>query len=97
MSTGVPSSAQPYIHWAWLSVMWAQPWLRVQDWYWEPGPSVESACQAASWKASPLVVKKAVHWTVVSGYQYVEPWGQGECILNGCSRLTIFMGPKSVP
>src|SRR5215471_615620 len=74
-----------------------QPWLRVERSYCDPGPSWESASQSASWIASPVFVKNVVHCTTVSGYQYGEPFGQGDCIFHGCDLRSTFIGPKSVP
>src|SRR5919204_3251155 len=99
-STGMLRSAQLYIHSARLGPChgrWMQPWLRVPSVYCEPGPSVESCCQFASWKASPLPVKNTANWTSVSGYQFGDPCGQGECIFHGWFLRSTFMGPKSVP
>src|SRR5215472_12386521 len=95
--TGMPTNDQLYIHSASLKGRWMQPWLRVDRLYWEPGPSRESGSQAASWIDSPVLVKNVAYWTTVSGYQYCEPLGHGECMVQGWDRHSTFMGPKSVP
>src|SRR5262249_25335688 len=86
-----------YIHCALTAGRWMQPWLWRPCVYCEPGPSVESGCQSASWNASPVTVKNVVHWTTVSGYQCGEPFGHGDWNFHGCSLWSTFMGPKSVP
>src|SRR5215469_15311627 len=95
--TGIPMAAQLYIHSALSAGRWMQPWLWRPCVYCEPGPSVESGCQLASWNASPVLVKNAVHCTTVSGYQCGEPLGQGDWNFQGWSLWRIFIGPKSVP
>src|SRR5258708_4621699 len=74
-----------------------QPWLCRPCVNCEPGPRVESGCQAASWNASPVLVKNVVHWTTVSGYQCGELLGQGDWNFQGWSLCRTFIGPKSVP
>src|SRR5258708_35008761 len=95
--TGMPTSAQLYIHVASPKGTWMQPWLRVDRLYCEPGPSTESDSQAASWIDSPVLVKNVAYWTTVSGYQYWDPLGHGDCIFHGWSLCNTFIGPKSVP
>src|SRR5436189_6297304 len=95
--TGMPTGAQSYIHCALASGMWAQPWLRKAGLNSEPGPSAESGSQLASWMDSPVRVKNVAHCTVVSGYQYCEPFGQGDFMTWGWSFHRTFIGPKSVP
>src|SRR6266516_4138570 len=93
----MPTSAQLNIHCASPYGTWMQPWLRVDRLNCDPGPSCESGSQAASWMDSPVFVKNVVHWTTVSGYQYCEPFGHGECIVQGCDFHSTRSGPKSVP
>src|SRR6266567_1134890 len=93
----MPTAAQSYIHCARAAGRWMQPWLCRPCVNCEPGPRVESGCQAASWNASPVLVKNVVHWTTVSGYQCGEPLGQGDWNFQGWSLCRTFIGPKSVP
>src|SRR5436190_8570385 len=95
--TCIPIGAQSYIHCAFASGMWTQPWLRYAGLFCEPGPRAESSSQDASWIDSPVLVKNVAHCTMVSGYQYGEPFGHGDCILCGWSFHSTFIGPKSVP
>src|SRR5258708_20082920 len=93
----MPTAAHPYIHCACATGRWMHPWL-CRPWVnCEPGPSVESGCQVASWNASPVLVKNVVHCTTVSGYQWGEPLGQGDWNFHGWSLWSTFMGPNSVP
>src|SRR5436190_22588730 len=68
-STGVPTPAQAYTQPARACGTWMQPWLRVPSENCDPGPSVESGCQFASWMASPVTVKNVAYCTTVAGYQ----------------------------
>src|SRR3982074_2306193 len=77
------------------SVRWMQPWLAKGP-FCDPGPSVDAGCQLASCRPSPFLVNQTTIWTTVSGYHSGDPFGHGDCIVQGESLRRTRIAPTSV-
>src|SRR5262249_58437615 len=56
----------------------------------------QEGCQSASCRPCPVSVSQSTIRTSVSGYQYGDSFGQGECIFHGDDFRRTFMGRRSV-